>query len=192
MKMLTKEQIILLHRELIKETGGTDGIRDEGLLESALSAPFQSFDGIASFPSIQQKAARLGFGLIKNHAFIDGNKRIGVHAISALISSLIASASAFASFARDSHFCNFLILFSISFVDIVFYSFYCLLCRCVSLHCLYCNTVNSVCQLVMLYKVNSVYLCNFTLLTVRNMCYNIINVIKEVLYGYTKIKKRSK
>lgn len=79
MKMLTKEQIILLHRELIKETGGADGIRDEGLLESALSAPFQSFDGIDSFPSIQQKAARLGYGLIKNHAFVDGNKRIGVH-----------------------------------------------------------------------------------------------------------------
>lgn len=81
MKMLTKEQIILLHRELIKETGGVDGIRDEGLLESALSAPFQSFDGIDSFPSMQQKAARLGFGLIKNHAFVDGNKRIGVHAM---------------------------------------------------------------------------------------------------------------
>ncbi len=81
MKMLTKKQIILLHRELIKETGGTDGIRAEGLLESALSAPFQSFDGIDSFPSIQQKAARLGFGLIKNHAFVDGNKRIGVHAM---------------------------------------------------------------------------------------------------------------
>lgn len=69
MKKLTKEQIILLHRELIKETGGTDGIRDDGLLESALSAPFQSFNGVDSFPSIQQKAARLGFGLIKNHAF---------------------------------------------------------------------------------------------------------------------------
>lgn len=79
MKKLTKEQIILLHRELIKETGGTDGIRDDGLLESALSAPFQSFDGVDSFPSIQQKAARLGFGLIKNHAFVDGNKRIGAH-----------------------------------------------------------------------------------------------------------------
>ncbi len=79
MKMLTKEQIILLHRELIKEMGGADGIRDEGLLESALSAPFQSFDGIDPFPSIQQKAAKLGFGLIKNHAFVDGNKRIGVH-----------------------------------------------------------------------------------------------------------------
>lgn len=81
MKKLTKEQIILLHRELIKETGGTDGIRDDGLLESALSAPFQNFDGVDSFPSIQQKAARLGFGLIKNHAFVDGNKRIGTHAM---------------------------------------------------------------------------------------------------------------
>lgn len=81
MKMLTKEQIILLYRELIKETGGADGIRDEGLLKSALSALLQSFDGIDSFPSIQQKAARLGFGLIKNHAFVDGNKDIGVHAM---------------------------------------------------------------------------------------------------------------
>lgn len=81
MKKLTKEQIVLLHRELIKETGGTDGIRDDGLLESALSVPFQSFDGVDSFPSIQQKAARLGFGLIKNHAFVDGNKRIGTHAM---------------------------------------------------------------------------------------------------------------
>lgn len=81
MKKLTKEQVILLHHELIKETGGTDGIRDDGLLESALSVPFQSFDGVDSFPSIQQKAARLGFGLIKNHAFVDGNKRIGTHAM---------------------------------------------------------------------------------------------------------------
>lgn len=79
MKKLTKEQVILLHRELTEETGGADGIRDEGLLESALSAPFQSFGGVDSFPSIQQKAARLGFGLIKNHAFVDGNKRIGTH-----------------------------------------------------------------------------------------------------------------
>lgn len=66
---------------MIKETGGTHGIRDAGLLDSALNAPFQSFDGVDSFPSIQQKAARLGFGLIKNHAFVDGNKRIGTHAM---------------------------------------------------------------------------------------------------------------
>ena len=79
MKLLSKEQVILLHHDLIKTTGGTDGIRDEALLDSALHAPFQSFGGMDSFPSIQQKAARLGFGLIKNHAFVDGNKRIGTH-----------------------------------------------------------------------------------------------------------------
>lgn len=76
---LTKEQVILLHSQLIEETGGSDGLRDEGLLDSALNAPFQSFGGTDSFPSIQQKAARLGFGLVKNHAFVDGNKRIGAH-----------------------------------------------------------------------------------------------------------------
>ena len=79
MIILSKEQVIALHTQLISETGGLDGIRDDSLLESALNAPFQSFDGIDVFPSIQQKAARLAFGLIKNHAFIDGNKRIGVH-----------------------------------------------------------------------------------------------------------------
>lgn len=81
MIILSKEQILMLHANLIAETGGSDGIRDENLLESAISAPFQTFDSIEIFPSIQQKAARLGFGLIKNHAFIDGNKRIGTHAM---------------------------------------------------------------------------------------------------------------
>ncbi len=80
MKRLTKEQVLLLHSALTQETGGSDGIRDEGLLESALETPFQSFGGSDVYPSIQQKAARLGFGLIQNHAFIDGNKRIGAHA----------------------------------------------------------------------------------------------------------------
>ena len=79
MKILTKEQILALHKELIRETGGTDGLRDEGLLDSALNAPFQSFGETDAFPSVQQKAARLGYGLIRNHAFIDGNKRIGAH-----------------------------------------------------------------------------------------------------------------
>lgn len=78
---LSKNQILMLHSQLIEETGGTDGIRDEGLLESALNAPFQSFSGVESYPSIEQKAARLGFGIIKNHAFLDGNKRIGAHAM---------------------------------------------------------------------------------------------------------------
>ena len=79
MKKLTKKQILLLHSELIYAHGGGDGIRDENLLDSAIAAPFQAFDGQSMFPSIQQKAVRLGFGLIMNHPFIDGNKRIGAH-----------------------------------------------------------------------------------------------------------------
>ncbi len=78
---LTKEQVILLHSQLIRETGGIDGIRDEGLLESALEAPFQSYGDQELFPTVQSKAARLCYGLIKNHAMLDGNKRIGTHAM---------------------------------------------------------------------------------------------------------------
>lgn len=79
MKRLNKEQVLRLHRDLIEEFGGSPGIRDEALLDSALAAPFQEFGGKALFPSIEEKAARLGYGLIKNHAMIDGNKRIGTH-----------------------------------------------------------------------------------------------------------------
>ncbi|MEF2920106.1 MAG: type II toxin-antitoxin system death-on-curing family toxin [Acutalibacteraceae bacterium] len=75
----TQEQILMLHSELISATGGTDGVRDFSLLSSALNAPFQQFDNTDLFPTVQQKAARLGYGLIKKHAFIYGNKRIGVH-----------------------------------------------------------------------------------------------------------------
>lgn len=79
MKKLTKEQILMIHNELIRETGGSVGLRDEGLLDSALNAPFQGFGDVDNFPSLQQKGARLGYGLICNHAFVDGNKRIGAH-----------------------------------------------------------------------------------------------------------------
>ena len=65
MIVLSKNQIIKLHSQLIQETGGTDGIR-----ESVLAAPFQSFSGTDIYPSLQQKAARLGYGLVKNHLFI--------------------------------------------------------------------------------------------------------------------------
>ena len=83
---LTKEQVLLLHHSLIQAFGGSDGLRDESLLDSALSAPFQSFGETDAYPSIQQKASRLGFGLIQNHAFIDGNKRIGAHAMLVFLS----------------------------------------------------------------------------------------------------------
>lgn len=76
---LTTAQVILLHQDLISETGGMDGLRDEGLLDSALNMPFQTFDGQPLYPSVQQKAARLCHSLVKNHPFIDGNKRVGVH-----------------------------------------------------------------------------------------------------------------
>ncbi len=76
---LTTAQVLHLHAQLIEETGGSPELRDEGLLDSALSAPFQSFSGEEVYPSLQQKAARLCFGLVKNHAFVDGNKRIGAH-----------------------------------------------------------------------------------------------------------------
>ena len=65
---LSKPQILLLHEQLIAETGGSSGLRDEGMLDSALNTP-----------SLQQKVARLCFGLVKNHPFVDGNKRIGAH-----------------------------------------------------------------------------------------------------------------
>ncbi len=81
MRRLSKEQILMLHSELIRETGGSDGIRDYNLLESALENPFQSFGGKEPYPTIQAKAARLGYGLIKNHCMVDGNKRIGTHAM---------------------------------------------------------------------------------------------------------------
>ncbi len=81
MKIITKNQIILLHDQIISETGGTRGLRDEGLLESALFTPFQVYGNEELYQSILEKAARLGYGLVKNHAFIDGNKRIGAHAM---------------------------------------------------------------------------------------------------------------
>ena len=76
---LSKTQILLLHEQRIAETGGSSGLREEGMLDSALNAPFQTFGGEDAYPSLQQKAARLCFGLVKNHPFVDGNKRIGAH-----------------------------------------------------------------------------------------------------------------
>lgn len=78
---LSKSQVLLIHEQLIAETGGSSGLRDEGMLDSALNAPFQTFGGEDVYPSLQQKAARLCFGLVKNHPFADGNKRIGAHAM---------------------------------------------------------------------------------------------------------------
>lgn len=81
MIILKKQQILLIHSLLIKQTGGLDGVRDHNLLDSAIQAPFQTFAGEELYPTIQKKAACLCFGLINNHSFIDGNKRIGILAM---------------------------------------------------------------------------------------------------------------
>lgn len=81
MKILSKAQFLALHEHLVSESGGTPGLRDEGLLDSALTAPFQTFEGAELYPSVVEKAARLGYGLIANHVFQDSNKRIGTHAM---------------------------------------------------------------------------------------------------------------
>ena len=71
------EQLLEYHAEILKETRGDDGVRDKNSLEAALAAPLQTFGGQDLFPGELPKIARLGYGLATNHAFVDGNKRIG-------------------------------------------------------------------------------------------------------------------
>ncbi len=75
----SKEKILLLHKLIAQETGGSIGVRDEGLLESALEVAFSGFGGEEFCPTKEEKGARIGFNLISNHAFVDGNKRIGMY-----------------------------------------------------------------------------------------------------------------
>lgn len=77
MVWITVEDAIMIHNRIIEATGGVDGLRDRAGLEAAVSAPLQSFGGVDLFPSKIEKIARVGFGLASNHAFLDGNKRIG-------------------------------------------------------------------------------------------------------------------
>jgi len=79
MTKLEKDMVLLIHQLLAEQTGGAVGVRDIGLLDSALQSVYATFDGKDLYPSKEEKGARLGFSLIKNHAFVDGNKRIGVH-----------------------------------------------------------------------------------------------------------------
>ena len=78
---ITTQKAKELHLFISKMTGGDPGIRDEALLESALVAPFATFGGEELYPTTEQKAARLCHSLIANHAFVDGNKRIGMFAL---------------------------------------------------------------------------------------------------------------
>ena len=76
---LSSEKVKLLHQLMAEATGGSIGVRDEGLLDSAIEGAFATFDGVELYPSKEEKAAKLGYSLISNHAFVDGNKRIGVY-----------------------------------------------------------------------------------------------------------------
>lgn len=85
MTAIDRIAIIHYHRALIEEFGGEFGVRDERLLDAALSAPFQTFGGEDLYPTLFDKAARLAFGLVKNHPFIDGNKRVAALAMGAFL-----------------------------------------------------------------------------------------------------------
>lgn len=76
---LTEQQVLSVHEMMIKATGGSDGVRDMGLLQSALNAPFQAFGGKEIYPSLLSKAAAICRSIISNHPFVDGNKRTGIH-----------------------------------------------------------------------------------------------------------------
>ena len=81
MILLTADEIVMLHNKLLKATGGLPGLRDRGLLESAVLGVNAGFEDMEQYPTVEEKAARLAYALIKNHAFVDGNKRVGVLAM---------------------------------------------------------------------------------------------------------------
>lgn len=78
MILLNVHEVMILHEKLLAATGGTDGLRDFGLLESAVYSANAGFDHIEQYPTVEEKAVRLAFSLVNNHAFVDGNKRIGI------------------------------------------------------------------------------------------------------------------
>ena len=82
---VTPDDVVLIHSKIIQKSGGLDGLRDRAGLEAAILAPLQSFSGQDLFPSTIEKIARLGFGLASNHAFVDGNKRIGAMLVQLLL-----------------------------------------------------------------------------------------------------------
>lgn len=115
--MILIEDILELHQNSINDFGGSHGIRDKGLLESAIARPFQTFGGEDLYPSIFAKAAALGESLIINHPFVDGNKRTGMLAMTALLLT-----NGFRFSASSENFYNFVISIStgsISFDEIV-------------------------------------------------------------------------
>ena len=82
---LTKEMILKLHNDVNKNYGGLDGIRDEDLLLSAISSPYQTFGGKDLYPSIIEKGSRMCYSIVKNHPFVDGNKRTAFLVLSTML-----------------------------------------------------------------------------------------------------------
>ena len=76
MQFLSLEQVVELHARILEQSGGAEGVRDLAALESSIAQPHQTFDGRELYPSIPAKAAALGFFLVRNHPFVDGNKRV--------------------------------------------------------------------------------------------------------------------
>lgn len=76
-RFLSLEQVYALHNKALRTAGGTPGVRDAGAVESAVAQPQMTFGGEDFYPTLSDKAAAIGFSLIKNHAFFDGNKRVG-------------------------------------------------------------------------------------------------------------------
>lgn len=81
MILLTTEEVIMLHGKLLAATGGLPGLRDRGLLESAVLSVEAGFEDVEQYPTVEEKAARLAYALISDHPFTDGNKRVGVLAL---------------------------------------------------------------------------------------------------------------
>lgn len=82
---LRAAEVLAIHNASIERFGGAPGVRDEGLLESALAQPFQSFGDVELYPSHAEKAARYAFGIISNHPFCDANKRTGAAVMGAFL-----------------------------------------------------------------------------------------------------------
>ena len=83
-RYVSLEDSLAIHARSIDRYGGIDGLRDQGLLESAIAQPQQTFDGVELYPSLAEKAARYAYGIIKNHPFADGNKRTGAAMLAVL------------------------------------------------------------------------------------------------------------
>jgi len=85
MRRVSFAEIVELHRRMLLQSRGAEGIRDPDALESAVAQPFQTFAGEDLYPSLEAKAAALGFFIIRNHPFVDGNKRVGHAALEVML-----------------------------------------------------------------------------------------------------------